>query len=98
MGRYIRCIRSEGLIVNNTLHGAYSYVEDSSIAVKTGGCFPGSSTVLLEDGRHSSMSNLSTGDRVLAVDRNGAPLYATVIGFLHRDVNKLVSFLTLWTD
>lgn len=44
------------------------------------------------------MSNLSTGDRVLAVDRNGAPLYATVIGFLHRDVDRLVSFLTLWTD
>lgn len=75
-----------------------SVKSDSSIAVKTGGCFPGSSTVLLEDGSHSSMSNLSTGDRVLAVDRNGAPLYATVIGFLHRDVDRLVSFLTLWTD
>lgn len=66
--------------------------------MRTGGCFPGSSTVLLEDGRVLSMSNLSVGDRVLAVDHQGALVYSEVIGFMHRDVTKPMTFQVLWTD
>lgn len=75
-----------------------SVKSDSSIAVRTGGCFPGSSTVRLEDGRVLSMSNLSVGDRVLAVDHQGALVYSEVIGFMHRDVTKPMTFQVLWTD
>ena len=72
-------------------------IADSSIAVKTGGCFPGESEVRLESGRTTTMSRLSLSDRVLTVDAAGRFAYSPVFMFLHRDADLVTSFYTVET-
>lgn len=79
---------SEAHILNLVHFG----VAENSIDAKYGGCFPGSATVLAEDGHLLEMSHLSVGDRVLSVDRDGALQYNDVITFLHRDVTQRMTF------
>ena len=47
-------------------------------------CFAGDNEVLLADGSRKSMSSLSLGDRVLALDEAGNPTFSPVILFLER--------------
>lgn len=55
------------------------------MAVKSGGCFPGSATVHLEQGGTKLVKDLRPGDRVLAADDQGRLLYSDFLAFLDRD-------------
>uniref|UniRef100_A0A2R9ATB4 Hedgehog protein n=1 Tax=Pan paniscus TaxID=9597 RepID=A0A2R9ATB4_PANPA len=58
---------------------------ENSVAAKSGGCFPGSATVHLEQGGTKLVKDLSPGDRVLAADDQGRLLYSDFLTFLDRD-------------
>ena len=49
---------------------------ENSVAAKSGGCFPGSATVHLEQGGTKLVKDLRPGDRVLAADDEGRLLYS----------------------
>ncbi|XP_009636015.1 sonic hedgehog protein [Egretta garzetta] len=52
-------------------HIPSSVKAENSVAAKSGGCFPGSATVHLEQGGTKLVKDLSPGDRVLAADAEG---------------------------
>ncbi|KAM5255960.1 sonic hedgehog protein [Ctenodactylus gundi] len=58
---------------------------ENSVAAKSGGCFPGSATVHLEQGGTKPVRDLRPGDRVLAADDRGRLLYSDFLAFLDRD-------------
>ncbi|XP_024847069.1 sonic hedgehog protein [Bos taurus] len=58
---------------------------ENSVAAKSGGCFPGSATVHLEQGGTKLVKDLRPGDRVLAADDEGRLLYSDFLTFLDRD-------------
>ncbi|NWH24435.1 SHH protein, partial [Grus americana] len=58
---------------------------ENSVAAKSGGCFPGSATVHLEQGGTKLVKDLSPGDRVLAADAEGRLLYSDFLAFLDRE-------------
>ncbi|XP_074123426.1 sonic hedgehog protein [Sminthopsis crassicaudata] len=58
---------------------------ENSVAAKSGGCFPGSATVHLEQGGTKLVKDLSPGDRVLAADDQGRLLYSDFLAFLDRE-------------
>ncbi|EFB24552.1 hypothetical protein PANDA_019156, partial [Ailuropoda melanoleuca] len=58
---------------------------ENSVAAKSGGCFPGSATVHLEQGGTKLVKDLRPGDRVLAADDQGRLLYSDFLAFLDRD-------------
>ncbi|XP_072820188.1 sonic hedgehog protein [Vicugna pacos] len=58
---------------------------ENSVAAKSGGCFPGSATVHLEQGGTKLVKDLRPGDRVLAADDQGQLLYSDFLTFLDRD-------------
>ncbi|NXG33620.1 SHH protein, partial [Dromaius novaehollandiae] len=58
---------------------------ENSVAAKSGGCFPGSATVHLEQGGTKLVKDLSPGDRVLAADAQGRLLYSDFLAFLDRE-------------
>nr|XP_009943489.1 PREDICTED: sonic hedgehog protein [Opisthocomus hoazin] len=57
----------------------------NSVAAKSGGCFPGSATVHLEQGGTKLVKDLSPGDRVLVADTEGRLLYSDFLTFLDRE-------------
>ena len=55
------------------------------MVARSGGCFPGTSRVRIEDGRLLPLSQVALGDRVLSFDDSTGNLrYDDVISFLHR--------------
>lgn len=58
---------------------------ENSVAAKSGGCFPGSSTVTLQDGTKKAVKDLQRGDRILAADDEGKPVYTDFIMFIDQD-------------
>lgn len=52
------------------------------MAAKSGGCFPGSATLHLEQGGTKLVKDLRPGDRVLAADDEGRLLYSDFLTFL----------------
>lgn len=68
------------------------------MAAKSGGCFPGSSTVTLEDGTRRAVKDLRAGDRVLAADDEGKPVYTDFIMFLDRDPSAKMLFYVIETE
>ncbi|XP_019363699.1 PREDICTED: sonic hedgehog protein [Gavialis gangeticus] len=58
---------------------------ENSVAAKSGGCFPGSATVRLEQGGTKLVQELSPGDRVLAADAQGRLLYSDFLAFLDHE-------------
>lgn len=68
------------------------------MAAKSGGCFPGSSTVTLEDGTQRAVRDLRAGDRVLAADEDGNPIYSDFIMFLDRDPTAKMLFYVIETE
>ncbi|CAL1597119.1 unnamed protein product [Knipowitschia caucasica] len=71
---------------------------ENSVAAKSGGCFPGSSAVTLEDGSQRRVSDLRPGDRVLAADARGKLLYTDFIMFLDQDTRTRRMFYVIETD
>lgn len=55
------------------------------MAAKSGGCFPGSATVHLEQGGTKLVKDLRPGDRVLVADTEGRLLYSDFLTFLDRE-------------
>ncbi|XP_069770874.1 LOW QUALITY PROTEIN: sonic hedgehog protein [Narcine bancroftii] len=64
---------------------------ENSVAAKSGGCFPASARVSLENGDTKQVKDLRAGDRVLAADEFGNLLYSDFVMFLDRaeDVQKV---------
>ncbi|XP_060104036.1 sonic hedgehog protein-like [Heteronotia binoei] len=58
---------------------------ENSVAAKSGGCFPGSAVVNLEQGGTKLVKDLSPGDRVLAADGQGQLLYSEFLTFLDQE-------------
>uniref|UniRef100_A0A147AUC3 Hedgehog protein n=1 Tax=Fundulus heteroclitus TaxID=8078 RepID=A0A147AUC3_FUNHE len=71
---------------------------ENSVAAKSGGCFPGSSTVTLLDGSKKAVKDLRTGDKVLAADGDGNPVYTDFIMFLDRDSATRRTFYVIETE
>ncbi|KAM6900283.1 sonic hedgehog protein [Xenentodon cancila] len=71
---------------------------ENSVAAKSGGCFPGSSTVTLQDGTKKAIRDLQAGDRVLAADDEGNPLYTDFIMFIDRDSATRRIFYVIETE
>ena len=71
---------------------------DSSAAIKTGGCFPGTVLVQTERKGYIAMSDLRIGDRVLSMSTSGKIEYSDVMTFMDRDDNAYGLFYTLHTE
>ncbi|XP_059182983.1 sonic hedgehog protein [Centropristis striata] len=71
---------------------------ENSVAAKSGGCFPGSSTATLQDGTMKAVKDLRTGDRVLAADGHGNPVYTDFIMFIDQDSTTRRLFYVIETD
>ncbi|XP_012661955.1 sonic hedgehog protein [Otolemur garnettii] len=70
---------------------------ENSVAAKSGGCFPGSATVHLEQGGTKLVKDLRPGDRVLAADSQGQLLYSDFLTFLDRDDSAKKVFYVIET-
>lgn len=71
---------------------------ENSVAAKSGGCFPGSSTVSLQDGSRKPVKDLRPGDRVLAADHQGNSVYTDFIMFLDQDSSTRRLFYVIETE
>ncbi|XP_060638566.2 sonic hedgehog protein [Anolis sagrei] len=58
---------------------------ENSVAAKSGGCFPGTAWVNLEQGGTKLVRDLHPGDRVLAADLQGRLLYSDFLAFLDQE-------------
>lgn len=77
----------------------FSFVSiENSVAAKSGGCFPASSTVSLQDGTKKEVQDLQSGDRVLAADGDGNLLYTDFIMFIDRDSSTRRVFYVIETE
>uniref|UniRef100_A0A8C5PPY8 Hedgehog protein n=1 Tax=Leptobrachium leishanense TaxID=445787 RepID=A0A8C5PPY8_9ANUR len=78
------------VVFDSKAHIHCSVKAENSVAAKSGGCFPGSAAVSLEGGGRRSVKELRPGDRVLAADSRGRPVYSDFLIFLDRqdDVSK----------
>lgn len=76
-------------------------ISENSVAAKTGGCFPATALVTVEDGSVKTMDRLQPGEKVLASsesDGSGMLIYSEVITFLDRDPSAEKQFYTIETD
>uniref|UniRef100_A0A1A7YHA8 Hedgehog protein n=1 Tax=Iconisemion striatum TaxID=60296 RepID=A0A1A7YHA8_9TELE len=71
---------------------------ENSVAAKSGGCFPGSSTVSLQDGTKKAVKDLQPGDRVRAADSDGNPVYTDFIMFIDQDSSTRRTFYVIETE
>ncbi|XP_016129193.1 tiggy-winkle hedgehog protein [Sinocyclocheilus grahami] len=71
---------------------------ENSVAAKSGGCFPGSGTVTLADGRRKHIKDLKVGDRVLAADEEGNVLLSDFIMFMDHDPTTRRQFIVIETS
>lgn len=71
---------------------------ENSVAAKSGGCFPGLSTVTLQDGTKKAVKDLQKGDRVLAADDDGQPIYTDFIMFIDQDSTTRRLFYVIETS
>jgi len=58
-------------------------------------CFPGESTVQLQDGSVKHMAELRVGDNVLSAKANGELVYSPVVTFMHVERHVNASYLLL---
>ncbi|GCB73962.1 hypothetical protein scyTo_0003045 [Scyliorhinus torazame] len=73
---------------------AHIHCSVKAVAAKSGGCFPASARVSLEDGGSKSVKDLKPGDRVLAADDEGNLVYSDFVMFLDKaDAVKRVFYV-----
>lgn len=70
---------------------------ENSLAAKTGGCFRGSSVVILADGNTKPLNELQVGDKVLAADQQGNLVPSDFIMFIDQDQQITREFYVLET-
>lgn len=68
------------------------------MAAKSGGCFPGSSIVILADGRTKPLKELQVGDKVLTADQQGNVVPSDFLMFMDQDRQIIREFHVLETD
>lgn len=68
---------------------------DNSLAVRSGGCFPGTAMVNLISGHRKSMSKLQPGDKILTTDERGHVTSTEVLLFLHKDLDMPASYIII---
>ncbi|XP_015514560.1 sonic hedgehog protein A isoform X1 [Neodiprion lecontei] len=74
-----------------------SVKSESSLAGKSGGCFPGRSIVRTEDGFNKRLDQLEIGERIAALDSAGKIVYSEVIAFLDRSPEERRQFVRITT-
>ncbi|KAM9827671.1 sonic hedgehog protein [Neosynchiropus ocellatus] len=70
---------------------------ENSVAAKSGGCFPGSSTVTLQDGSTKAVKDLQSGDKILAADEGGNLVYTDFIMFIDQEPTTRRVFFVIET-
>ncbi|XP_028283489.1 tiggy-winkle hedgehog protein [Parambassis ranga] len=71
---------------------------ENSVAAKSGGCFPGSSMVMLAGGGTKTLNELQVGDKVLAADQQGNSVPSDFLMFMDKDQHISREFYVLETD
>ncbi|CAJ0954134.1 unnamed protein product [Ranitomeya imitator] len=67
----------------------------NSLAVRSGGCFPGTAMVTLAGGQRKSLSEIQLGDKILTTDETGQVTTTEVLLYLHKDQEKLATFVVI---
>lgn len=71
---------------------------ENSVAAKSGGCFPGTASVTLQDGSRKSVKDLKAGDKVLAANNEGNIVYTDFIMFIDQDSITRRDFYVIETE
>ncbi|KAK1173998.1 sonic hedgehog protein A [Acipenser oxyrinchus oxyrinchus] len=71
---------------------------ENSVAAKSGGCFPGSASVILRDGRNKMVKDLNPGDKVLAADEQGNLVFSDFMMFIDKDPESRRVFYVIETE
>uniref|UniRef100_A0A8C4X5Z9 Hedgehog protein n=1 Tax=Erpetoichthys calabaricus TaxID=27687 RepID=A0A8C4X5Z9_ERPCA len=71
---------------------------ENSVAAKSGGCFPGSSSVILSNGEPKLVKNLIPGDKLLAVNDQGDLVFTDFIMFADKDSHARRIYYVIETE
>ncbi|XP_037027151.1 protein hedgehog [Bradysia coprophila] len=79
-------------------HVHCSVKSDSSQSSHSSGCFTGNSTVTTSTGDVKRLDELTVGEKVLSMDKQGNAVYSEVLMFLDRNEHETREFVKIATD
>ncbi|XP_041099501.1 sonic hedgehog protein A-like [Polyodon spathula] len=71
---------------------------ENSVAAKSGGCFPGSASVILQGGRNKLVKDLNPGDKLLAADDQGNLVFSDFMMFIDKEPESRRVFYVIETE